>query len=122
MADKPRMSLDDAFRVAEQLSPLPSVAHEALQVLVAEIRRLDGAPAHYEDDKHGIHGFDAGIEVGGTRHMNVGAGAVFGGLPFITDPSLAPDEIAVVQNGKRTVFKLDLAKESATPVREEPRP
>lgn len=159
------MSLEDAFSVAEQLSPMPGVAHEALQSMATEIRRLristgvsmiaderrrqitvegwtpehdddhdDGAlilaaecyasspatradvpagwpwsedcwkpgddsprgriwdlrragaliaaeidrqlrlidraeaPAHYEDLKHGIHGFDAGIEVGGTRH------------------------------------------------------
>lgn len=159
------MSLEEALSVAEQLSPMPGVAHEALQSMATEIRRLristgvsmiaderrrqitvegwtpehdddhdDGAlilaaecyasspatradvpagwpwsedcwkpgddsprgriwdlrragaliaaeidrqlrlidraeaPAHYEDLKHGIHGFDAGLEVGGTRH------------------------------------------------------
>lgn len=164
MSEKP-MSVEDAFLVADQLSPMPAVAHLALQALVAEIQRLRishgvsliaderrrqiteegwtpdhddehvgdalalaascyacpadmralatsgiptnwpwsddwwkpgepttrgriwdlrraGAlvaaeidrllraelPAHYEDLKHGIHGFDAGIEVGGTRH------------------------------------------------------
>lgn len=168
MSEKP-MPLEDAFQVADQLSPMPAVAHGALQVLVAEIRRLrisqgvsliaderrrqitsegwtpdhddsyvdeelamaaecyacpaelrtlpaSGIPsnwpwsfdwwkpgepttrgriwdlrragaliaaeidrllraakpgepaAHFEDYKHGIHGFDAGVEVGGTRH------------------------------------------------------
>lgn len=113
MSDQP-MSLEDAFRVAEQIFAPPNIAWEALQVLATEARRwrfwvdaiteepprlrsfvtrlpfprskaewdtvTDAAiqasgwepsgatPAHYEDLKHGIHGFDAGIEVGGTRH------------------------------------------------------
>lgn len=171
MSEK-HMSIEDAFQVADQLSPMPAVAHAAMQVLVAEIRRLristgvsliaderrrqitvegwtpdhdddhddgelimaadcyacppeqratdaatgipinwpwsadwwkpgeptprgriwdlrragaliaaeidrllraatPGEPAaHFEDYKHGIHGFDAGVEVGGTRHGN----------------------------------------------------
>lgn len=120
MPDRPRMSLEEALRVAEQVSPLPSVAHDALQVLVAEVRRLGGIPAHYEDYKHGIHGFDAGIEVGGTRHFQIGRGAVFGGMVFITDPTLGEDEIAVVDGNRRTVFKLDLGRETAIPVSTEP--
>lgn len=39
------MSLEEAFTVAQQLSPLPSVAHDALQVLVAEIGRLIAVPS-----------------------------------------------------------------------------
>lgn len=38
MADQPSMTIEEAFRVAEQLSPLPSVAHDALQVLATEVR------------------------------------------------------------------------------------
>lgn len=126
------MSLEDAFSVAEQLSPMPQIAHEALQTLATEARRWrfwidviteepqqlrsfltkqpfpesksdwdavtdiaiqdsgwkpvdNGAPSHYEDLKHGIHGFDAGIEVGGTRH---GRG----------DPELPPDLVATVRD------------------------
>lgn len=39
MSETP-MSLEDAFTVAEQLSPMPGVAHEALQAMATEIRRL----------------------------------------------------------------------------------
>lgn len=38
MSDEP-MSLDEAFQVAEQLSPLPAVAHRALQTMAQEARR-----------------------------------------------------------------------------------
>lgn len=52
------MSLEEAFCVAQQLSPLPSVAHEALQVMRAEIDRLltryDGGPGHGDDAGDGM--------------------------------------------------------------------
>lgn len=34
------MTLEEALRVADQLSPLPAVAHQALQVLAAELARF----------------------------------------------------------------------------------
>jgi hypothetical protein len=38
MSEATSMTIEEAFRVAEQLSPLPSVAHKALQVLVQEVQ------------------------------------------------------------------------------------
>lgn len=53
------MSLEEALVVAEQLSPLPSVAHDAMQVLMAEIERLNGitelrSPQHGDDAGDGM--------------------------------------------------------------------
>lgn len=116
------MSLEEALIVAEQLSPMPSVAHEAMQVLVGELRRLQ---PHYEDFKPQPVPLAPGTfqtTHKGEHAIKVAPGKIFGGLPFITDPTLAPDEIAVVQGGKRVVFRLDMDKGTADVLREEPLP
>lgn len=113
------MSLEEALIVAEQLSPMPSVAHEAMHVLVAELRRLQ---PHYEDFKPHTEILATQAEARLVHAIKVAPGKIFGGLPFITDPTLAPDEIAVVQGGKRVVFRLDMEKGTADVVREEPLP
>lgn len=61
------MTLQEALEVAEQVSPMPQVAHRALQTMKGEIEALLKV-LHFEDPMHGTHGADPGIEVGGTTH------------------------------------------------------
>lgn len=44
---------------------------------------------------------------------------VFAGFPIHRDESLPPGHIAIVSGGKRTLFRIDLGAETATPVGEE---
>lgn len=46
------MTLAEAYRVAEQVSPLPHLAHRAMQVLVGEIQRLQ-PPQDTAEPPHG---------------------------------------------------------------------